>query len=136
MGYQVGIQQFKVTFDAPACNHRVTNTDQPPLSKPTKGATIDAAPDADMITFLPRQWTSDGQIAVGFTMAVPQDLLPPRGMTYRYQIAASVTVAVINKDLGMGPNFMHRIATPVSLEISWPAGGAGWPWPQQHHALC
>lgn len=135
LGYQVGIQQFKVTLDAPACNYRASSTDRPALDRSSKVAAVVTTSESDIISFHPRQWTSDGQIAVAFTIAIPQHLLPPRGMTYRYQIAASVTVAVINKDLGMGPNFMHRIAAPVLLEISWPTGGAGWPWPQQQHAL-
>ncbi|KAG8695001.1 hypothetical protein FRC09_009449 [Ceratobasidium sp. 395] len=131
LGYEVGIQQFKITLDAPACGYRVSYTDRP-MEKSLRAPVASASVEPDVVTFAPRQWTQDGRIAVTFTVVIPERLLPPRGMTYRYQLAASVTVAIINKDLGMGPNFMHRIANPVSLEVSFPAGGAGWPWPQQN----
>ncbi|QRV89662.1 hypothetical protein RhiJN_17680 [Ceratobasidium sp. AG-Ba] len=128
LGYEVGIQQFKITFDAPVYHYRTSSTDRPTLDQQSK----DQKGMVEMIKFQPRQWTQAGQIAVGFSIVIPEDLLPPRGMTYRYQLAASVTVAVINKDLGMGPNFMHRIAAPVSFEVTCPTSSAGWPWPQQH----
>ncbi|KAG9125211.1 hypothetical protein FRC07_008554 [Ceratobasidium sp. 392] len=129
LGYEVGIQQFKIALDAPACGYRTSYTDRS-AETARKEPTINPSIGSDIITFFPRQWTQDGRIAVSFALTIPERLLPPRGMTYRYQLAASVTVAVINKDLGLGPNLMHRIATPVSLEIACPAGGAGWPWPQ------
>ncbi|KAG9075427.1 hypothetical protein FS749_012907 [Ceratobasidium sp. UAMH 11750] len=130
LGYEVGIQQFKITFDAPACNFRVSCTDRPALNKSLKPSATGPICEPDLIAFLPRHWTQDGQIAVPFTMIFPERLLPPRGTTYRYYLTASVTVAVINKDLGMGPNFMHRIAAPASLEITCTTNGTGWPWPK------
>ena len=122
LGYQVGIQQFKITLDVPTSNIRISNADRP---------IPDASTPPSMITFQPRQWTSDGQIAVAFTIMIPQEMLPPHNTTFQYQVAASATVAVINKDLGMGPNFMHRVAPPVAFDISCPVAGLGWPWPQQ-----
>lgn len=132
LGYQVGIQHFEITVSSPTHNIKLWHADRPVGSTPVSAdaQAAGASAGAGLIGFQPRKWTPNGQIAVEFSIAIPGDLFPPHDMAHQYQVSASATVAIINKDLGMGPIYMRRTASPVILEIS--RHRSGWPWPQQH----
>lgn len=125
LGYQVGIQRFEIIVTSPAHNLRLYNADAPNGAEVrTPGIT----PAPGVIHFQSRKWIPNGQIAIEFGINVPPHLLPPLNGTYQYQVAANVTIAIINKDLGKGPIYMYRKSGPVVLEIARANSVKGWPW--------
>ncbi|CAE6427963.1 unnamed protein product [Rhizoctonia solani] len=132
LGYEVGIQQFEITFTSAAHKVKMWHTDRPVGSTavPPEVASI-AAAGSRFITFQPRKWAPNGQIAVEFRVTIPQAMFPPPGVIHQFELTARATVAIIHKDLGQGPDFMRRTAETLTLELG--REKAGWPWPQQHH---
>ncbi|CAE7054993.1 unnamed protein product [Rhizoctonia solani] len=131
LGYEVGIQQFEITFSSPAHKVKLWHTDKPIGSAPIppEAATM-AAAGSRFITFQPRKWAPNGQIAVEFRITIPETMFPPPGATYQFEVTARATVAIINRDLGQGPDFMRRTAKAVTLELGREKTGC--PWAQSH----
>ncbi|CAE6480345.1 unnamed protein product [Rhizoctonia solani] len=129
LGYEVGIQQFDITFTSPAHKVKMWHADKPLGGTPIPPEVAAfAAAGSRFITFQPRKWAPNGQIAVEFRIAIPRTMFPPPGVVYQFEVTARATVAIINKDLGQGPDFMRRTAETVTLELS----RHGWSRPQQH----
>ncbi|KAH7342108.1 hypothetical protein B0J17DRAFT_715244 [Rhizoctonia solani] len=119
LGYEVGIQQFDITLSSPAHKVKMWQADRPIGStsmSPEEAAF--AAASSHFITFQPRKWAPNGQIAVEFRLTIPHTMFPPPGVVYQFEVAARATVAIINKDLGQGPDFMRRTAETVTLELT------------------
>ncbi|KAJ1307186.1 hypothetical protein OPQ81_001302 [Rhizoctonia solani] len=130
LGYEVGIQQFDITFTSPAHKVKLWHADRPigNAQVPPEAAAIVAA-GSRFITFQPRKWAPNGEIAVEFRITIPHTMFPPPGVVYKFEVTARATVAIINKDLGQGPDFMRRTAETVTLELS--RHKSGWIWSQQ-----
>ncbi|CAE6443411.1 unnamed protein product [Rhizoctonia solani] len=131
LGYEVGIQQFDITFTSPAHKIKMWHADRPmgSMPMPPETAAVTAA-GSHFIAFQPRKWAPNGHIAVEFRITIPHAMFPPPGAVYKFEVTARATVAIVNKDLGQGPDFMRRTAQTVTLELSHQK--PGWPFPQQH----
>ncbi|CAE6478758.1 unnamed protein product [Rhizoctonia solani] len=129
LGYEVGIQQFDMTFTSSAHKVKMWNADKLLGPMPPEAAAF-AAAGSRYISFQPRKWAPNGQIAVEFRITIPHTMFPPPGVVYQFEVTARATVAIVNKDLGQGPDFMRRTAETVTLKLTRHKGD--WSWPQQH----
>ncbi|KAG8733669.1 hypothetical protein FRC11_004131 [Ceratobasidium sp. 423] len=131
LGYEVGIQQFDITFTSSVHKFKMWHADIPAgsMPMPPEVAAFTAA-GSRLISFQPRKWAPNGQIAVEFRITIPHTMFPPPGIVYKFEVTARATVAIINKDLGQGPDFMRRTAQAVALELGHQK--PVWPFPQQH----
>ncbi|CUA76443.1 hypothetical protein RSOLAG22IIIB_06274 [Rhizoctonia solani] len=124
LGYKARIEQFSLTVASPVHRLKLWHADEMGRIPVPRDVAAYATDGARYITFFPRKWTHHGELAVEFEITIPYILYPPYGRNYQFELTASATVTVVNKELNQEPVVMRRTAPAVSFELMT---DDGWP---------